>query len=406
MKPVNLLFLDASRGLYGASRMLLTLLSHLDRKSFKPYVLLANDVTQEEVRFPAELDRLNISYEEANLCVLRRAKYLNPRGLLWLSRTLVRSIPWLLRLVREKDIQLIATNTSTVLSGAIVAAMAGTPHVWMVHEIFRWEGWILSPFIYAFSTRITASSEAVAESWGNHFPWIRSKVDLIEFGMDSTPFAKVSSQQREALRKEFGIGSEDQVVTMVGRIGAWKGENFFVDMADQVVAGFPRVKFLIVGGVFDGNYQHLVNLRNKIQQLGLAHKIVVTGFRSDVPAILSCSDIFVLPSMQPEPFGMVLLEAMAAGKPVIATNHGGPRKIIGNSVEGFLVDFREPTEMAGRVTQLLQDADLRLRMGRAGLQTIRRKFSPGKAASRYQEIFRDILGLPPFTNHNLISSKT
>src|SRR5687767_4637461 len=133
---MNILYLDASRSLYGASRALLTLLENIDRTQITPYVVLANDV-EDDMRLCAELKRLHILYREYPLAVLRRQKYLNPRGAIIIGGSLMRSTLFLRRIIRKYEIDLVQTNTSTILSGAAAAAIARVPHIWHVHEIFR-----------------------------------------------------------------------------------------------------------------------------------------------------------------------------------------------------------------------------------------------------------------------------
>jgi glycosyltransferase involved in cell wall biosynthesis len=391
MTAVNVLYLDASRGLYGASRMLLTLLRNLDPERFKPHVILANDISEEEALFPPELEKLQIAYQEEALCVLRRSKYLNPRGLAWLTGALAESVLRLVKLIRERDIRLVHTNTSTVLSGALAAAATRIPHVWSVHEVLRWEWLLLSPLLYFQAERVTTVSEAAAESLWKKFPWIKRKTMVIPNGIDPSPYTNVTPEETANLRREFQIAPDESVVTMVGRIGARKGEYLFLEMARRVTAEGLRVKFLIVGGVFDGNNHYLERLEDEISQAGLNRQVFVTGYRTDIPAILSASEVLVLPSTGPESFGLVLLEAMAAGKPVIATNLGGPREVVQHGVTGFLVDHTEATEMALRVRQLLADGSLRRRMGQAGLARMQTKYSCQQYGEAYQRLYEKIL---------------
>ncbi len=391
MKPVNILYLDATRGLYGASRMLLTLLANLDRSRVNPFVVLANDIEDEEILLPAELQTLHIPFREEPICVLRRSKYATLKGGAWLAGALLKSLPWLVRLIREQDIKLIQTNTSTVLSGAFAAALTRTPHVWSVHEVIRWEGWILSPLLHLLSTRVVANSEVVAENLQTRFLPLAGKLKVIKNGLDLYPYAHVPKAELSRIRRELHLAADDLTVTMIGRIGAAKGEYLFLDMAARVSQQSRGIKFLIVGGVFDGRDYHLENLRQQIRATGLEGRVIATGFRGDIPAIIACSDILVLPSVQPESFGLVLLEGMAAGKPVIATNLGGPREIVQNGVTGFLVDHTEATEMADRVLQLLKDEALRHRMGQAGLTRVMSEFSQQRYVEAYQRLYEEIL---------------
>ncbi|HET6312361.1 MAG TPA: glycosyltransferase, partial [Chloroflexia bacterium] len=167
---MNVLYLDATRSLYGASRMLLTLLERADSLGVRPYVVLANDV-EDDMRFSRELDRLNVRYWEHPVTVLRRQKYLNPRGVLHLSVSLVKSVGFLRRLIRRYRIDLVQTNTSTILSGAVAARLEGVPHVWHVHELFkRVEGRVLTRLIHARSWRAVVPSEAVATNLAQSYP--------------------------------------------------------------------------------------------------------------------------------------------------------------------------------------------------------------------------------------------
>jgi len=391
LSAVNLLYLDASRGLYGASRMLLTLLVGLDRSQVNPYVILANDIEKEEVLLPATLQALRIPFQEETICVLRRSKYLSIRGGAWMVGALLRSLPRLVRLIRQQNIQLIHTNTSTVLSGAIAAALTRTPHVWSVHEVMRWEGWILSPLLHLLSTWVIANSEAVAENLQARFPLLADKMRVIKNGLDPYPYAHVPKSELNRIRRELQLTPDDLVVTMIGRIGAAKGEYLFLDMAGRVARQRQGVKFLIVGGVFDGRDFHLEDLRRQIQADKLEDRVTATGYRTDIPAVIACSDIVVLPSIRPESFGLVLLEAMAAGKPVVATNLGGPREIVQAGVNGFLVDHTEATEMAARVLQLLEDKALRRRLGQAGRARVESEFSQQRYAEAYQRLYQEIL---------------
>jgi len=389
--PIKILYLDASRGMYGASRVLLTLLEGIDRHKYSPYVLLANDLTSEEIRFPGELKRINIPYGEEELAVLRRSKYLNPRGIIWICKALMQSVPKLVNFIKRNDIQIVHSNTCTILTGIIASSFTGTPHVCTVHEVLRWEGLILSPFIFLFSRYVTAVSEASANSLRRYFPSKESKLIVIKNGIDPSAFRNIDLQKVSALKEEWRIGPDEYLVGMIGRIGGWKGENLFVEMAKIIVKEMDNVKFAIVGGVFDGRNYYYDNLRNKIKKEGLENKILVTGLRTDIPIVLSNFDVFVLPSIKPESFPTVILEAMAAAKPVVATNHGGPKEMVHDSKSGFLVDYLSPHEMADRVMLLLNDETLRFRLGIYGLELVKSKYSHKKYVERYEILYQKML---------------
>ncbi len=390
---MNILYLDATRSLYGASRMLLTLLEDADRLRITPFVVMANDV-QDDLRLVRELDRLGIKQWEYPITVLRRQKYLNARGALYMAVSLVKSVPFLLRLIREHKIDLVQSNTSTILSGAIAARLAGVPHVWHVHELLRkWEGRVLVRLMNALSTSIVAPSDAVAHNLVEAQSSIRRKLSVIKNGLDLALYRTVSPEEVARLRAAWGIGVGEQVVGMIGRIGMWKGEDQFVEVARRVLDAGVAAKFVIVGGVFDDKARHLTRLRQKIEDLRLApeKQVVVAGLRGDIPAVVNLLDVLVHLPVRPEPFGLVAVEAMAAGRPVVAAALGGLKEIVVDGQTGFMVDAGDVAGAAARVVTLLQNPALGTEMGRAGSQRADAEFSSRAYADRFNSLYRKLL---------------
>jgi glycosyltransferase involved in cell wall biosynthesis len=387
---VNVLYLDATRSLYGASRALLTLLENIDRNQVHPYVVLANDV-EDDLRLCAALRRLRIPYREYRLAVLRRQKYLNPRGILFMGRSLLGSVPFLVRAIRRYKINLVHTNTSTVLSGAIAAAICGVPHVWHVHEIFRrWEGEVLTRMLSALSSRVVVPSEATANNLRAFYPRPSSKLVVITNGVDPRPFRSVSEGDVERVRREWSFMPGEQVVGMVGRIGMWKGEEQFVEMAHLVSQQRGNVKFVIVGGTFDNQERHMDGLRAAIASKRLSERVVLAGLRDDIPAVLNSFDVLAHLPVRPEPFGLVAIEAMSAGKPVVAAAMGGLSEIVRDGETGFLVGPGQVENAAERVLALLDDPSLRERMGLAGSRRVDAQFSSAAYAARFQALYSSI----------------
>ncbi|HEX9990355.1 MAG TPA: glycosyltransferase family 4 protein [Chloroflexia bacterium] len=388
---MNVLYLDATRSLYGASRALLTLLENVDRHNIHPYVVLANDV-EDDLRLCAALRRLRIPYKEYKLAVLRRQKYLNPRGIFFMGRSLLGSVPFLARAIRRYKINLVHTNTSTVLSGAVAAAICGVPHVWHVHEIFRkWEGEVLTRMLGTLSSRVVVPSEATANNLRGFYPRLSRKLKVITNGVDPTPFRSVSESDVERVRREWSIRPGEQVVGMVGRIGMWKGEEQFVEMARLVSQQRDNVKFVIVGGTFDNQERHVDDLRAVISSQGLSERVLLAGLRDDVPAVLNSFDVLAHLPVRPEPFGLVAIEAMSAGKSVVAAAMGGLTEIVRDGETGFLVGQGQIESAAARVLALLDDAALRERMGHAGSRRVDAEFSSAAYATRFQALYRSII---------------
>jgi glycosyltransferase involved in cell wall biosynthesis len=371
--------------------MLLMLVEQAESLGVRPYIVLANDV-EDDMRLCRALDRLHIRYVEHNITVLRRQKYLNARGLLHLSTSLLRSARYLRRLIRRYDIDIVHSNTSTILSGAVAARLEGVSHVCHVHELFRpLEGRVLTRLVHALSARVVVPSEAVALNLAMSYPPVRRKLQIIKNGIDPTPYRAVSQEQVEQLRAEWKIPPGVPVVGMIGRIGMWKGEEQFVELASKLTESGTDARFVIVGGVFDDRKHHLERLEELIEQKGLRERVVVAGLRSDVPVIVNLFDVLVHLPTRAEPFGLVAVEAMSAGKPVVVTGLGGLAEIVDNGATGFLVQPGDVEDAAQKVALLLRDRALAESMGKAGSKRVDAHFLSSYYAAQFGRLYRQVV---------------
>ncbi len=194
-------------------------------------------------------------------------------------------------------------------------------------------------------------------------------------------------------RQQFGLAEDDFVISNVGRIEWWKGHDYFVESMAKVVAQEPHTKALLVGGVdstmrntaFHGRVQEMV------QQLGLSRHIIFTGFRSDVPQIMAMSDLIVHSASEPEPFGRVVVEAMLAGRPVVATAAGGVLDIVEDHVTGLTVPPKDAAAMTEAIQYLLQNPIAAATMGQRAQQEARKRFSVEQHVSGVQHLYERIL---------------
>jgi len=204
-----------------------------------------------------------------------------------------------------------------------------------------------------------------------------SKYALIPYGID---FAEFQHQSR-GLRKELGINEEELLIGTVSCFKPQKSLDDFIRMADLVVRSFPAAKFLLVGeGALRGRIERL------IRRLNLENKIILAGWRRDIPQILSAIDIFVLTSLW-EGLPISALEAMAAAKPIVATNTGGIEDVITDGENGFLVPCRNIQQMSERVVVLLKDAVLRQKIGEHARSSISQRLSAQEAARQIEGLY-------------------
>lgn len=189
------------------------------------------------------------------------------------------------------------------------------------------------------------------------------------------------------VREQLGIGQKDKIVLAAGRFVKWKGFDVlitaFKSYADK---SKENVKLLLLG---DG--EERVELCKLIKTLGIEDTVIMPGFIQDIRPFMWASDIFVLPSKTPEPFGVVLIEAMASGLASIATRAGGPLDIIKDGVNGYLVDVNSSDEIENKMQLLLNNDDIRLKIAQAGMQLVSEKFAVREVVKKHLEVYNKVL---------------
>lgn len=218
----------------------------------------------------------------------------------------------------------------------------------------------------------------------------RDKTVLIPTGVDLDAFARAVPAARAGL----GADEADVLVASVAHLVPVKGHAKLVRAMAEVAAELPRLRLLFVG---DGAPDYVRGLRDLASELGLGERIVFLGGRADVASILRACDAKVLATHDEgrrEAFGVCLVEAMAAGLPVIATRSGGPEEIVVDGETGWLVDAEGSEPLARALRELYHDADRRARYGRSGLERARRLFGKGLMTSRYEAVYASATGMP------------
>jgi glycosyltransferase involved in cell wall biosynthesis len=174
-------------------------------------------------------------------------------------------------------------------------------------------------------------------------------------------------------------------------LDTWKGQEVFLRAMARVKDELPGAKGVIVGDPPPGKPECRERLLALSGELALSENLVFSAFYMDVPAIMSALDVLVLASTSPEPFGRVLIEAMAAGKPVIASDAGAAREIIENGVQGLLVPAGDAEALAHAIVHLLTHRDVATIMGQKGRARVRERFGMQAYVEGVQAIYREVL---------------
>lgn len=291
----------------------------------------------------------------------------------WAALKTVRVI---VRLKRELGAQVIVGNGSHPQAyGGLAARLAGARSVHLVNMIHRVPLLANHPIDLLAIVGPCDLAVTLSEASRQAMAQLRPKL-LVEALHPGTPIAPVPAEDASVARRELGVSAGDVLFGIFGRLQRWKGQDVFIEAARRVAAAEPRARFAVVGGaVFGLEPEYDLLLKRLAGEAGLGSRMVFTGHRTDVARLMAACDVVCHATRVAEPFGMVIVEAMAQGRPVVATRGGGPSEIVADGVTGLLVAPGDAREMADAMLRLASDAAFRRAAGQAGSRRARDRFS-------------------------------
>ena len=381
------MFVHASADLYGSDITLLQIVSGLDRRRFAAIVVVPYDGPLVPHLEDAGAEVLVVP----DLPVIRRQN-MTPRGLLQLIASL-RSVIWLASLIRQRDVALVHCNTLAVALVGLAARLSGRPQVWHVHEIIagpRAVASALATLSSTLSTLVVANSRATADHYCRTRVVSSTPIRVILNGVDED---RLKNHSRTRLRPAIGAESGEVVFTLVGRINRWKGHFVFLEAAERLAAESRDVRFLIAGDSFAGQeyLTKAVDERIKSSEV-LRGRATRLPYVTDVGSVYEASDVVVVPSIEPEPFGLVATEAMSAGLPVIASRIGALPELVEDGFTGLLCDPGDTASLLKAMRNLGTSPLLRDEMGRKGKQRFERYFRVQRYVREFSEVYEELTG--------------
>lgn len=218
------------------------------------------------------------------------------------------------------------------------------------------------------------------------------RIAVVPDGIDLEQFHPAAPPP--TLRRELGIPEGAPVFGSFGRIMTWKGVRELVNASALVMRALPSAYALVVGDASDGEREYDDEVRALARALGIGDRVLFLGHRADVPELMRLCDVIVHSSIEPEPFGRVVAEGMAVGKPVVAASSGGPTEMVVPGETGALVDPRDARALASAIEDLLSDPEGAARMGRKAAARARAEYSASRCAERVLGIYREVLRRP------------
>lgn len=326
--------LNVTSDLYGSSKILYYVARTLKKRGFNITLVLSYEGPLANLFRNDGFDVVII-----RLGILRK-RYFNFLGIFNRSIVLLMASRKLFKLCKDKKIDLIYSNTTPVIVGGIISKILNLKHIWHLHEIFEPRLSFVHKFFGLFinhtSDLVIVVSKAVYENWVDLI--MSSKLVIIQNGIPLDDYNNHSSN----LREELKIDSNTKLIAMIGRVNTYKGQKYYLEIASHLIKKIKNIKFLLVGDAFKG-YEYLYSeIQKYIEDLDLSEYVIDLGYREDIVNILPSIDLLILPSLKPDPFPTIILEAMASSKAVIATRQGGALEQIEDGVTGKFIPFDNP----------------------------------------------------------------
>lgn len=387
--PLKILFVSHSSEFYGAENSLFDILFNLDRNLFEPYLIVPRKGI------------LSIKAQEIGIKIffVKHKQWVTGKRSAWkqffyipfhvISTINVRKI------AKHHRIDLVYTNTSTIIHAALAARSLALPHIWHIREslgttyVLILGSKILLKVINYLSSKIILNSK---NTYNFFKPCNRDKTEIIYNGLDISKKCLKNniSSNDHTLKDQFSLHENDLLVGMVGSINERKNQRDLILAMPIILQLFPNTKLLIIGDNKSDNL-YCSEIKNLCNRMHLNEHVVFTGFMEDLRPIYSILNLLVLLSSD-EPFGRVLIEAMSFNVPVIATNVGGVNEIINNGINGILIEKRDPFIVANAIIDLLNDKEKSHKLVNAGRETVVMNFDIKKSIVAIQNIIINLCG--------------
>jgi glycosyltransferase involved in cell wall biosynthesis len=396
-RGLRVLFVNAGGILGGAEHSLLLLLRAIRESGVESTVALLEDGPLRERLTRDGVPTFVMSLPDA---VRRAGRYRAAFHPLHTGKLVALGLPtaWrLARLARRCAADLIHSNgMKAQLLGGLAGRMARVPVVWHVRDFPPpgWAGRIFRRQARWLPSIVLANSESVrsavmdGRTGGPPVLAVRNPVDLEAFGPHVA---------RGRFRRELGLDETVPLVGLIAHLTPWKGHARFLEIARRVAGLVPSARFVVVGGpvyATDGHQGYAQELHTQAATLGLCDRVAFLGARADIADVVTDLDLLVHCPTAPEPFGRVIAEAMAAGRPVVAANAGGIPELVEHGTTGLLVPPDDVNGFAAGTVGLLNDPQLRRAMGKAGRRRAETMFRIDAHADAVLSAYQHVLGTP------------
>ncbi len=306
---------------------------------------------------------------------------------------MVNVLPYVFRLIalyRRLRIDLVHLNNEPVcnMGGLIAAKMLRLPVVCHVRgSVLSWDTptarWLYSKVDQFVTVADWVKAEVLAMGVGVE------KVKTVWDGRDLKPF--VVTEDRDKIRSELDLAPHEVAVGMFSRLNPWKGHEVFIEAMSKVFQQRANCRAFIVGGATASLKRYEQELKEGVARRGLTDHIIFTGQRNDIPRLMKAMDILVHASLKPDPYPGVVLEAMLMGRPIIASNQGGPAEALDDGQTGFLCPPGDVEALADKILELIDKPVWREEIGKTAKKVAWERYAIENHARHMESVYDQLL---------------
>lgn len=385
----SILFIHQSAELYGSDKTILMFISSLDKTKYKSVVVLPFDGPLKR-----EFEKNNIEVVIAPVLKLYR-KMFTPKGILKFIKEYNKGIKTIESLHSKYKFDIVYSHTLAALIGIIFARKHKIKHLWHVQEIIAKPRVFNRGFVHLLSLKsnhvAVYDSKTTMEFWIEGNKTLEKKSEFVCNGLDVNQKPLANDNTIAQIRKEyFEVEDNQLVISLVGRINSWKGQQLLLKSFHKIAHKYPHLKLVFIGSAPPNQEFFEIELNDKIKEFDLISRVIIIPFQENIWSFWDSIDIAVVPSTEPEPFGMVAIEAMLSKKPVVAANHGGLTETVLHNETGLLFEPNNAEALSIALEELILDKEKRITFGEKGHQRTIEYFSLEKHIKKFEAIFEKI----------------
>lgn len=362
VKTTNVLVIDPANFMGGAELYMLDFLQHQKQKMPAHFTLVTTGNAEYVKQLPRDVKHYPLQ--------IPRLRFWSPLSW-WHVKKMVRDLK---RIIEKEHIQLIWTNSVRAnIIGSLLSIRTKIPVAWMLHDF------TFPPMFVSLLAKVPHVMICVSYAVKSYYLSVirgenKKKLVVIPNAIDIDMVYK-----RRDEPSSFPLKNKEYWIGVVGRVEYWKGQEYLIRAAEKILPLLPRVRFFIIGAPVEHDAKtarYFMTLKKYVSRRKLTSKIYFTGYLPNVYPLLYKLDVLVHTSIKPEPFGRVILDGMALGKPVIASPLGGPKEIIEDGVDGLLIDPKDTTRLASSIIDLCYNDRKRKEIGENARRKVEKYYLP------------------------------